>query len=71
MYVVVRCQSLRTLALLELGRLDDARAEAQATASAAEDVGLMLLPQPGTGRPGRDVGPAGRSRRSGPPRPIA
>jgi DNA-binding CsgD family transcriptional regulator len=41
MYVVVRCQSLRTLALLELGRLDDARAEAQATASAAEDVGLM------------------------------
>ncbi|HEY6314839.1 MAG TPA: AAA family ATPase [Streptosporangiaceae bacterium] len=41
MYVVVRCQGLRALALLELGRLDDARAEAQATASTADDLGLM------------------------------
>jgi DNA-binding CsgD family transcriptional regulator len=40
MYVVVRCQGLRALALLELGRLDDARAEAQAAARAAEDLGL-------------------------------
>ena len=41
MYVVVRCQDVRALALLELGRLDDARAEAQATAQAAEQLGLM------------------------------
>ena len=41
MYVVVRCQDVRALALLELGRLDDARAEVQATAQAAEELGLM------------------------------
>jgi DNA-binding CsgD family transcriptional regulator/tetratricopeptide (TPR) repeat protein len=41
MFVVVRCQGIRALALLELGRLDDARAEAHAAAQAAEDLGLM------------------------------
>jgi DNA-binding CsgD family transcriptional regulator len=41
MYVVVRCQGVTALALLELGRLDDARAEAQAAARAAEDLDLM------------------------------
>ncbi|HEY6312971.1 MAG TPA: AAA family ATPase [Streptosporangiaceae bacterium] len=41
MYVVVRCQGVAALALLELGRLDDARAEAQAAARAAEDLDLM------------------------------
>ena len=41
MYVVVRCQGVRALALLELGRLDDARAEAQAMAQAAEELGLL------------------------------
>jgi DNA-binding CsgD family transcriptional regulator len=41
MFVVVRCQGLRALALLELGRLDDARAEAHAAAQAAEELDLM------------------------------
>jgi DNA-binding CsgD family transcriptional regulator len=41
MFVIVRCQGVRALALLELGRLDDARAEAQAAARAAEELGLM------------------------------
>jgi DNA-binding CsgD family transcriptional regulator len=41
MYIVVRCQGIRAMALLELGRLDDARAEAQAVARTAEDQGLM------------------------------
>jgi DNA-binding CsgD family transcriptional regulator/tetratricopeptide (TPR) repeat protein len=40
MWVVVRCQGVRALALLELGRLDDARAEAHAAAQATEDLGL-------------------------------
>lgn len=40
MFVIVRCQGIRALALLELGRLDDARAEAQAAAQAAEELGL-------------------------------
>jgi DNA-binding CsgD family transcriptional regulator len=43
MYVVVRCQGVRALALLELGRLDDSRAEAQAAVQAADDLGLMYF----------------------------
>jgi DNA-binding NarL/FixJ family response regulator/tetratricopeptide (TPR) repeat protein len=42
-YVVVRCQGVRALALLELGRLDDSRAEAQAAVRAADDLGLMYF----------------------------
>ena len=41
MFVIVRCHGIRALALLELGRLDDARAEARAMAQAAEELGLM------------------------------
>ena len=40
MWVVARCQGVRALALLELGRLDDARAEAQAAARATDDLDL-------------------------------
>jgi DNA-binding CsgD family transcriptional regulator len=40
MWVVARCQGVRALALLEYGRLDDARAEAQAAALATEDLDL-------------------------------
>jgi DNA-binding CsgD family transcriptional regulator len=40
MWVVVRCRGVRAQALLESGRLDDARAEAQAAAQATEDLGL-------------------------------
>jgi DNA-binding CsgD family transcriptional regulator len=43
MYVVVRSQGVRALALLELGRLDDSRAEAQAAIQAADDLGLMYF----------------------------
>jgi DNA-binding CsgD family transcriptional regulator len=40
MWIVVRCRGIRALALLESGRLDDARAEAQSAAQATEDLGL-------------------------------
>jgi DNA-binding CsgD family transcriptional regulator len=40
MWVVVRCQGVRALALLEAGRLDDARAEAQAAARGTDDLDL-------------------------------
>jgi DNA-binding NarL/FixJ family response regulator len=42
-YAVVRCQGVRALALLELGRLDDSRAEAQAAIQAADDLGLLYF----------------------------
>lgn len=41
MWVVVRCQGVRALALLEAGRLDDARAEAQAAAESTDDLGPL------------------------------
>lgn len=40
LWVVVRCQVVRALALLEAGRLDDARAEAEAAAEGTADLGL-------------------------------
>ena len=61
--IVSRCQSIRAMVLLELGRIDDARAEAQSAADLADEPRVRLLPRSGADHRGRDGAATGRPRR--------